>query len=306
MIARFFSKSKPIHLILIAIVFLLYLILALSLQNSVIEGSYFSLVSNIGILLFALLLFNFINSKNNLTQKNSYALFWFACFMAMIPRVYEHSNYIWSALFVLLAMRRLFSLHSKKDVKLKLFDSSFWITLAALFVPEASLFLIVVLIAVIYYSGNDIKVAVIPLIGISCVLVLKIIYNILFFDKYVLNTDLQLDYNLSFNPFVSWESGLRFVFILSFLIWSVFDLLLSLKDRPAALKPIYLLVLWSSLLAFSMGIISAQEDGSQWIYLSFSWAFLQAFNTERRDKLWVKNLMLYSGLSVLILLLIVL
>ena len=106
--------------------------------------------------------------------------------------------------------------------------------------------------------------------------------------------------------FLSWESGLRFVFFLSFLIWSVFDLLLSLKDRPAALKPIYLLILWSSLLAFAMGIIGAQEDGSQWIYLSFSWAFLQAFNTERRDKLWVKNLMLYSGLSVLILLLIVL
>ena len=60
----------------------------------------------------------------------------------------------------MLALRRLISLQSKLDIKKKLFDAAFWITIATLFYFWSMLFFALVIVALIYYSQNDIKLDV--------------------------------------------------------------------------------------------------------------------------------------------------
>ena len=157
MIASVFSKSKPINIIIVSG----FMVLALmTVEFKHISFSFKSLSAvalNLGVLVFSLFVFDFINSKNNLTAKNSYAILCFGVLILFSPDTITNPNYLWSNLLVLFAIRRLISLHSKRRVKKKLFDATFWICLAAIFNPWALLFLILVVLSLVYYSGTILK-----------------------------------------------------------------------------------------------------------------------------------------------------
>src|SRR5690606_35634366 len=90
------------------------------------QGFYFTIV------LLSLFLLDFFASRNSLTKKNSYKLLMFGLFMAMLPETLLNSKMLLANFFVLLALRRIISLRSHKDMKKKLFDAAFWISIATL------------------------------------------------------------------------------------------------------------------------------------------------------------------------------
>ena len=75
----------------------------------------------------------------------------FALLFAMFPETLKDSNLLIANVLVLFALRRLISLHSKLHIKKKLFDAAFWIALASLFYVWVLLFLLIVIVALIYY-----------------------------------------------------------------------------------------------------------------------------------------------------------
>jgi hypothetical protein len=76
------------------------------------------------------------------------------------------NNAILCNFFLLLACRRLISLKSLKNIKLKLLDATLWVLTASLFYDWAALFLLLVFIAIYIYEPKNLNNWLVPLVGV--------------------------------------------------------------------------------------------------------------------------------------------
>lgn len=291
MITSIFSKSKPINIIIVSVyLVIVFLVVCFSdLISDFVGNLNFGL--NLFLLLFTLFLLDFIISKNALTKKNSYAIMFFALLVGLFPDVFKNTQLIWSNLFVLFAIRRIISLHSKKNIKSKLFDAGFWVGLAALFNPWCLLYVIIILLALFYYAANDVKTIIVPLIGLLCVAVLKTCYNILLFDRFFLTTDFNFEINMNFTVFNNRYTILAFTLFFAFLIWSSIFYFKRIGDKNSLMKPIYYLIFWTYLIGILIGIINSDKTGSEFIYCFVPASIIMAAYFESIQESWFKNSM---------------
>ena len=150
-LTNFFSNSKPFHFIsinlLLFVGYTLYNFQISNFDNGIIELILSTFKFSLYIAL--MLIFGFIIKKNKLTQTNSYALFSFSCFLLMVPILFQDSKPVFSLLFLLLALRRILSFNSKKNIQKKILDASLWIGIATLFYFWSLLFFFVLYAALI-------------------------------------------------------------------------------------------------------------------------------------------------------------
>jgi hypothetical protein len=76
--------------------------------------------------------FNFIISKNKLTLDNLYGLLIGVILLGTFYESLFSTNLLLSNIFLLLAFRKIYSLSSNLNTKIKLFDAAFWIGIASL------------------------------------------------------------------------------------------------------------------------------------------------------------------------------
>src|SRR5690606_9238103 len=107
----------------------------------------------LGFLMFTIFIVDFIVKRNRLSGTNSFALMYYTLLMVVFPEVLIDSNGIFCSFFLLLSIRRIISLRSLRDVKLKLFDATLWIMVASLFYEWALLYLIVVFAGLYFYDA---------------------------------------------------------------------------------------------------------------------------------------------------------
>src|SRR5690606_34814998 len=84
-------------------------------------------------IVFSVFLTNFICKKNGLTKDNTYAMLLFALVLTLFPNVFTNIKVIFANVFILLAIRRIISLKSYHNIKVKLFDASLLICVATIF-----------------------------------------------------------------------------------------------------------------------------------------------------------------------------
>lgn len=292
MITSVFSKSKPINFVIIAV----YVTLIFVITN------YTSLFSNFNsalitlpkwiIALFLVFLLDFIVAKNNLTQRNSYAILTFGLLFGMFPEAMSRFDLLLSNLFILLALRRLISLHSKLHVKKKLFDAAFWIAVAALFYFWAILFFALVIVALIYHSQNDFKNVIIPFAGIASVLILLLIYNIIVYDVFIRPSDFKRYSSLDFTTYNSKEGILKFTVLFSSFIWTLVYYFRTLPDKNKKLKPSYFIIAWASIIAVLVAIIAPIKNGSEYLFLFAPFSIIMARYIEVVTERWFKQVFL--------------
>ena len=178
MLTNFFSNSKPFHFILISLLlFVGYTFY--NFQFSSFENDFIRLIQltfKFGLYIILMLIFGFVIKKNNLTQINSYALFIFICLLLLTPNVFQNSKLILSTVFILLALRRILSFNSKKNIQKKILDASLWIGIATLFYFWSILFLLVLYAALIQLASKNFKLFLIPIIGMFLVFIICTIY----------------------------------------------------------------------------------------------------------------------------------
>jgi hypothetical protein len=289
MISSIFRKSKPINFVIVAVfVVFLFVITNYSLLFSDINSA-LSAGSKLLITVFLVFLLGFIVSKNNLTQGNSYAIMTFGLLLGMFPQAMTYSDLLLANLFVLFALRRLISLHSKLEIKKKLFDAAFWITVATLFYFWSVLFFALVIVALIYYSQNDIKNIIIPFLGAASVLVLLLVYNILVYDVYVRPTNFQRFASLDFTPYNTKESIIKFTILFTSLVWILVYFFRTLPDKNKKLKPSYFIIAWASIIAVLVAIISPFKNGSEFLFLFIPFSIIMANYMEVISERWFKE-----------------
>lgn len=212
MISSIFEKTKPINfIILLGFLFLLYW----SVQFYLLDFTFseIEIVPSIVVLttvLFSVFIVDFIVKRNKITNNNSFAILYFTILFLVFPETLGDSNAIFTSFFLLLAMRRLLSIKSLKNIKLKVFDAGLWIFVSSIFYEWAILYLLLVFAAIYVYEPKNIRNwLILPLVG-SCFFLM--LYAILvLFDKTTFlasHYDFAIDFKSLFP--IKWWSSIKF------------------------------------------------------------------------------------------------
>lgn len=242
-----------------------------------------------GVCLASLFVLDFFVSKNNLTKRNSYKILMFGLFVAVLPETLGNSKLLVANLFVLLALRRIISLRSRKEIKKKLFDAAFWISLATLLFFWASLFYILIFVALLLHSIVDMKNWIIPLIGVLCVAIIAASYMIV--TGIDIETYLHGFFDVSFD-FTSLNSKRMIIaatLLLSYGTWASFYFMRSIKQQLKSYRPSFVIVIMSSLIALIIILVSPYKDGSEFIFLLAPLSIIMSNYLEIIPERWFKE-----------------
>lgn len=175
MISSFFGKTKPINHIVLAIsLFLFYF------TNAFfgLEGQKINDVLPIELLTFVVLLMgvfiiNQMVRNEKITDLNSYTILFFVLLVIAFSEDLYQKNAIFTNFFLLLALWRLLSIKSIKNVKHKIFDASLLIAAASLFYDWALVFMLLVFVVINLYDRKTFKNWLVPLVGVATIFVLS-------------------------------------------------------------------------------------------------------------------------------------
>ena len=146
-------------------------------------------------LLFSVFVVDFIVKRNKLTEANSFAILFYVILIIAFPKTLLDNDAIFCSMFLLFASRRLISIRSLKNIKLKVFDATIWVMVASIFYDWAILYLLLVYAAIYIYEPKNIRNWMIPFAAIFTVFMIG--YGVLIL---VGNTEfLEEHYKLSFN-----------------------------------------------------------------------------------------------------------
>ena len=159
MISSIFGKTKPINfIILMVFLFLFY--------GSVQFYFFDQDISNLNLgstlliiitLLFSLFIVDFIIKRNKLTGTNAFGILYFTLLFVVFPETLKDGDAIFSNFFLLLAIRRLLSIKSLKDIKFKIFDAGLWICVSSIFNEWSILYILLVFAAIYIYEPKNIR-----------------------------------------------------------------------------------------------------------------------------------------------------
>lgn len=168
MISSIFGKTKPInYIIVLAFLFFFYWIVHLLVYPSPYSIEQVLLQTVVlGIFLFSIFVVNFIVKRNQITGTNSFTILFYALLTVLFHNVVLDNNVILCSFFLLLAQRRLISLKSLKDIKLKILDASLWVGIASIFYDWVLIYFILIFAAIYFYEPKNIKNWLIPFLGI--------------------------------------------------------------------------------------------------------------------------------------------
>ena len=305
MIATFFTKSNPIHYIFAFV----YLSSLFFIKNSqIITGDLNTIVAYFVLLITlcsSILLIKFIISKNILNKKNNYGIV-AVCFL--IGLIIEESisyRVLFSNIFLLLALRKIFSLRTPININKKIFDAVFWILIASTFYSPTILFLTLLIVTLLLYSHfnlNNILVIIFAIIStISFLYILEIsshsyssffdFINLLFFEittngysALFFKQEVVIDFKWSFN-FV-----MIFIFIFIFSCLYVWKGFVKTNERRRS-TTLILLTTTLSLIILNLAIPET------FIFLLFSIIVVFTTYLERSSSQVIKNLILILCLA---------
>lgn len=291
MISSFFSKAKPIHFVIVCLI----LLLSFSTAKFYTIDSTFNLgllLKEIGLFMVCLstvFILDFFGSRNNLTKKNSYKILIFSLFVALLPESILNSNLLLSNFFILLAIRRIISLRSNKDIKKKLFDAAFWISIASLFYFWAILFYALIFIGLILYRIVDVKNYIVPFIGTLTVGVLSLSYMILTGQELMGYFNNLVRFSFDFSSLNSQRIVISSTIILTYGIWSLLYFIRYLKSKSKKSRPSFILLIFAAIIGLAIIAISPNKNGSEFIFLFAPLSIIITNYLETISEKWFKE-----------------
>lgn len=295
MIANFFSKTKPIHFVIITLVlFFAFLMTVLVGTKSEVDLVYVLKQALLfALCFFSLFIFDFLTGRNNLTKKNSYHLLLYSLFIILIPQSFLEPKIIIANLFVLFALRRIISLRSKKQQKKKIFDAAFWITLASFLCFWASSFYIIIFAALFVFKISDVKNWIIPFLGILSVLIIGLSVIILFnlpvmpLEYYI--PKISLDFSALNSKHVVVAATIFFTYFL----WSLIFYLRNLKSKSKNYKASYILILITAIIALAIVVVANDKSEALFLFLIAPLSIIVSNYMELIKEKWFKEVLIW-------------
>ena len=175
MFSSFFGKTKPINYIVLSVfLFLFYLLdLLFQVKGKIGELDIAMELMAFGALLLSIFIINQIVRTEKVTDFNSYAMLFFVLLIMSFSDVLQDKNAIFANLFLLLAIWRLLAIRSIRNVKHKVFDGAFLITVASLFYDWALIFMVLVFVVINVYDRKTFKNWLVPFLALITVFILS-------------------------------------------------------------------------------------------------------------------------------------
>lgn len=295
MISKFFSSSKPIHLVIVTIfIFVVFSLIKLLQHDAELDVKSIGIdLFMFGVIFMSISILAFFVTKNSLTQRNSYKILFYVLLLAIVPMALEENKILMANLFIILALRRIFSLRNNLRVKKKLFDAAFWITIAALFYFWSILFFALIFAALLLFSNDQIKNWIIPITGFLCVLIILLCYFILTTGNIsdALWFIQPLDFDFSDYNALKFVTGITI--ILSLGLWATFFYIKGISDKPKQFRSSHLLILYTTLLALVIILIAPNKNGSEFVFLLTPLAIIMANFIEGLSERWFSEVFIW-------------
>ncbi|MFD1062550.1 DUF6427 family protein [Winogradskyella litorisediminis] len=289
MITSIFSKSKPINYIIVSILIVVAFVFKVYSDYYTPDFSYITNGIALVLVLFSVFMTDFIISKNELTKRNSYGIFLFGLSVLAFPEIFNNINFLIANLLILFALRRLFSLHTKRSVNKKFFDAVFWIALASLFHTWSILYLIVVVIALGHYWQNEGKYIAISILAIVTVFVLLVLYNIIFKDQFLPTSNFDFGFSFDFSNYNSPSKIVRFTIVIAIFIWSLVYYIKVSGEKNKKLQPIIGLLILSAFIALVIALFATNKTGNEAIFFIMPFSIIVANYIETIKEIWFRE-----------------
>jgi hypothetical protein len=295
MITSIFSKSKPINFIIVFFVTLLTFIVAnlKQIEEPINMAFILKQMALFFVCFISILVLNFIVEKNNLTQKNNYETLLLSLFLLTISQVVSNENILYANFFVLLGLRRIISLRTQTNVKKKLFDAAFWITIASFFFFWAILFLLLIFITLLFYTNNKVRHWLIPFVGMATVLLIAVCISVILNNTFLGIFDSFKGVSYDFSSYNSPQFIIAITMLFSFGIWASIFFIKNIKHKKKALRPSFKTILITVIIAFVIIVLAPKKNGSEFLFLLAPLAIIITNYIETIQDKWFKELFLF-------------
>jgi len=297
MLASIFSKTKPINYIILTLLILIISVLYLFIDQEHLIWTRFEVVKRsvlIGMLLLMMYLSQFIVTRNRLVKDNAYVPLLFVSFLMLFPTVLGHSRVIVSSFFIMLALRRLFSLHSLKQSKEKVFDASLWIFVAGLFHFWSVLYFLLLFFAITFFGSKDYRNWFIPIIAFFTVSVFLFLYLLINEISYIDWFWSKCKISFDFMYFENVYQNIALAIFVSISLLFFVSQATSISSKPYNMQSTYKKMLLSFLIGVAIYVISADKNNGTLLFTFFPLSLLGANYIENLPQAWRREAVVYS------------
>jgi hypothetical protein len=262
MITSLFKKSTPINF---AFVFLMLLFFFITTQfrqaGTVFTFELLAKKTMLFILIFACFFTsNFIIKKNGLSKDSAFTILFYLLLLLFFPSVMTNYKLFLANFFILLSLRRLFSLQSTKSQKEKIFDASLWVFVASLFHFWSILFIILVFICIIFHTARDYRTWFLPFIALFIYGVLLYFFDLVFnadtLGKLVENSES----NFEINYFINNYQNLALSIFATTSLFFITNLAFTISNRPIILHSTYKKIIAAFILGLLVFVFSPNKS----------------------------------------------
>ena len=291
MITSFFRTSKPLHYLIFLVLFFAIFVFQSFYNHNINQSpiSYLTLFGVFFLFLVTFFVYVFIITKNDLTQKNSFAALYLCLFIGIIPQFFLTPIVMLSNLYVLLGLRRIFSLKKNLNTKKKLFDAGFWIALATIFYPWAILYFVPLFVAILMITSDYFKNTFAVFFGALSVSLTA------FFFIFFLNKDFDIwlklmpQINLDLSIYYDLITFFPLTILLTSSLWGISSLFNRMVFKTSKSRFVYFILFSALVIGFIIPLVSENKSMADFIFLVFPLAIVMANNTEQTHSQWLPS-----------------
>ena len=147
-------------------------------------------------------------------------------------------------------------------------------------------------------QGNDIKtsesfgvVMLERVLDAITVFILLVLYNIVFKDQYLSQTNFDFSYGFDFLDYNSLSEIIKFTVVLALYLWSLIFYLKNTSEKNKTLKPIHTLIILASFIAIIIAVLAPVKNGNEIVFFMLPFSIIVANYIETVDKLWFKEML---------------
>ncbi len=269
MLSTFFSKSKPINFIVVALYMLLLLIIAHYKQGFLFESTYIIMtIGKVFLYILPMLMLNFIAQKNDLITKGTYTILLYAFLTGILPNSLTSFNLLLSNIFVLLAVTNILHLRNEKQIKAKIFNASICIGIASLAYFWSIGFILLVFLGVLSFDPKNYRNWIIPVIGLCTVYVFANCFTLLTYDAFYSFTTYSDPISFSFENYGTKDQLFSVGTLSICVLFFSFIYLIKFKRKTAKLKPVLRIIIAYLIVAIAVAVCAPEKNAAELIFIA--------------------------------------
>jgi len=304
MLTSFFSKSKPVILLTVILFMTVFFILA-NLKTVFQEFEIYTLFTKFGVLvsfLLSVMVLDFIAKKNELTKRSGFKILIFAVCSVSFLSILQDNQIILANFCILLSLRRVISLKSRKDIALKIFDATFWVCIASLFYFWAILFIIIVYCGILFHAINYFKNWLIPMVAIFIVFILVTAFHLLVNDAFYTWSAWFQESSFKFENYQNLSILIPISIILALTFWTLSHYFKLFQKSGIRSRLTYMLVFITLVISIFVAILSPVKNGSELMFFFVPFSIIASNYFDNKKEKGFKEVLLIALILMPILL----